>query len=73
MRRMNIDRANAPNVATIDRLAAAKDDLDRDRAHVVAAEKESTQLLASLQAESNRVQEELTAARARPKRARSRA
>jgi murein DD-endopeptidase MepM/ murein hydrolase activator NlpD len=57
-----LDRANAPNVAIIDRLAAAKDDLDRDRARVVAAEKESAQLLASLQAESSRVQQELTAA-----------
>ena len=57
-----LDRANAPNVATIDRLAAAKEDLDRDHARVVAAEKESAQLLASLQSESNRVQQELTAA-----------
>ena len=57
-----LDRANAPNVATIDRLAAAKDDLDRDRARVVTAEKDSARLLASLQSESNRVQQELTAA-----------
>ena len=57
-----LDRANAPNVATIDRLAAAKEDLDRDHARVAAAEKESAQLLASLQSESNRVQQELTAA-----------
>jgi murein DD-endopeptidase MepM/ murein hydrolase activator NlpD len=57
-----LDRANAPNVATIDRLAAAKEDLDRDHARVVAAEKEAAQLLASLQSESNRVQQELTAA-----------
>ena len=32
--------ANAPNVATIDRLAAVKDDLDHDHAHVAAAEKD---------------------------------
>jgi murein DD-endopeptidase MepM/ murein hydrolase activator NlpD len=57
-----LDRANAPNVATIDQLTAVHDDLDRDRARVAVAEKDSAQLLASLQAESNRVQQELAAA-----------
>jgi peptidoglycan LD-endopeptidase LytH len=59
-----LDRANAPKLDAIDELAAVRDDLETNRARVTAAEDESDQLVAELDTEARRVQEQLRTAEA---------
>ena len=57
-----LDRANAPNLATIDALVKVQDELAKEHDRLAAAEEESKGLIATLEEESERVQAELAAA-----------
>jgi murein DD-endopeptidase MepM/ murein hydrolase activator NlpD len=57
-----LNRANAPNVATISQLKATQDDLARDRGKLRDTEDASKKLLAQMKKDGERVQRELVAA-----------
>jgi peptidoglycan LD-endopeptidase LytH len=57
-----LDRANAPNVRAIDELAGVRRDLEHDRARMAGAKKEAARLVATLDVETKRVQDELVVA-----------
>jgi murein DD-endopeptidase MepM/ murein hydrolase activator NlpD len=57
-----LDRANAPNLDAMDKLASLRDQLERDRQRVSDAKKESDHVVATLDAEARRVQQELRTA-----------
>jgi peptidoglycan LD-endopeptidase LytH len=57
-----LDRANAPSLTAIDDLKATRDDLERDREHYAVAKDRSDELVAQLDKESRRVQDQLAIA-----------
>ena len=57
-----LDRANAPNLETIDKLVTVQGELDRDRTHLRETREASKKLLKQLDEDGKRVQSELVAA-----------
>jgi murein DD-endopeptidase MepM/ murein hydrolase activator NlpD len=57
-----LDRVNRPKLDTIDELEGVRDDLETDRARLDVARAESERLVAELDAETDRVQDELLVA-----------
>jgi peptidoglycan LD-endopeptidase LytH len=57
-----LERANRPKLDAIDELEGVRDDLERDRERLVVASKESDTLVAALDEETDRVQDQLLVA-----------